>query len=58
MCALILHLNILLRIIGREIECQLANISIDRLECVTFKLVVLIQNGAYKPDALALILVG
>ena len=58
MCALILHLNMLLRSLGRQVECQLAYIPIDSLKCVSLELVVLIKNVAYEPDALALILIG
>lgn len=56
MCALILHLNMLLRNLRRQVECQLAYIPIDSLKSVSLKLVVLIKNVAYEPDALALIL--
>lgn len=58
MCALILHLNMLLRSLGRQVECQLAYIPIDCLENVSLEFVVLIKNVAYQPNALALILIG
>jgi hypothetical protein len=48
----------LLRSLGRQVECQLAYIPIDSFKCVTIELVVLIKNVAYEPDALALILKG
>lgn len=58
MGAIILDLNMLLRSLGRQIECQLAYIPIDSLKSVSLELVVLIKNVAYEPDALALILEG
>jgi hypothetical protein len=57
MGALIFHMNMLLRCLGRQVECQLAYIPIDSLESVSLELVVLIKNVAYEPDALAFILI-
>ena len=57
MGALILHLNMLLRSLGRQVECQLAYIPIDSLQSVSLELIVLIKNVADEPDALALILI-
>jgi hypothetical protein len=48
----------LLRSLGRKVECQLAYIPINSLESVSLELVILIKNVAYEPDALALILIG
>ena len=58
MGALILHLNMLLRCLGSQVECQLAYIPIDSFKRVSLEFVVLIKNVAYQPDALALILIG
>ena len=58
MGAIILDLNMLLRSLGRQIECQLAYIPINSLKSVSLEFVVLIKNVAYEPDALALILEG
>jgi hypothetical protein len=48
----------LLRNLGWQVECQLAYVPIDALQRVRLELVVFIKNVAYKPDALALILIG